>query len=101
MPASRRIAALLLTAALGAPATASAQTTTAPRGGAGVSTTPPVPLRERDPERGRRVAPQPRAPAAAELPDTGADPRLLFLCGVALTLLGAGLRLRTADVDRY
>jgi hypothetical protein len=28
-------------------------------------------------------------------------PRMSSLCGIALTLLGAGLRLRTADADRY
>jgi hypothetical protein len=101
VPTSRRIAALLTAAALAVPATASAQTTTAPRGDSGVSTTPPVPLRERDGDRPRETAPAPPAPAAGELPDTGADPRLLFLCGFALTLVGAGLRLRTADADLY
>jgi hypothetical protein len=28
-------------------------------------------------------------------------PRMPLLCGIALTLLGAGLRLRTADADRH
>jgi len=101
VPISRRIAAVLVAAALGAPATAAGQTTTAPRGDAGVSTTPPVPLTERDRERQRPAAARPVAPAPGELPSTGADPRLLFLCGVALTLLGVGLRLRTADADLY
>ncbi len=38
---------------------------------------------------------------SSELPNTGSDPRLLFLVGVAMTLLGVGLRLRTADADLY
>ena len=37
----------------------------------------------------------------ADLPNTGSDPRMLFLAGLALSLLGAGLRLRTADADDY
>ena len=37
------------------------------------------------------------APAAATLPNTGSDPRLLILAGLALLLSGLGLRLRTAD----
>jgi hypothetical protein len=36
-----------------------------------------------------------------ELPSTGSDPRVLFLCGVALTILGVGVRLRTADAELY
>ena len=32
---------------------------------------------------------------------TGSDPRLLFACGIALTLIGVGLRLRTADAELY
>ena len=93
MPISRRIAALLVAAALGVPATAAAQTTTNPRGQADVSNTPPVPL-PGSPER-------PSASPSNELPNTGSDPRVLFLCGAALTLIGAGLRLRTADADLY
>jgi hypothetical protein len=104
VPASRRIAALIVAAAMGAPAAAAAQTTTIPRGGADVSTTPPVPLSQGNPEqaagdRNARVGAQ--AVASSELPNTGSDPRMLFLCGVALTLLGVGLRLRTADADLY
>ena len=49
----------------------------------------------------RSPATAPRAAATGELPNTGSDPRLLFLAGLALTLLGAGLRLRTADADLY
>jgi hypothetical protein len=37
---------------------------------------------------------------ARDLPQTGADPRLVLLCGMALTLIGVGLRLRTADAER-
>lgn len=93
VPISRRLAALLVAAVLGVPASAAAQTTTIPRGGADVSNTPPVPLSD-----GTSGS---SADGAAELPNTGTDPRLLFLCGVALTLLGVGLRLRTADADLY
>jgi hypothetical protein len=93
VPISRRISALLAAAALCAPATAAAQTTTNPRGRADVTTTPPVPL----PGNG----PNPAPAAGNELPNTGSDPRVLFACGIALTLLGVGLRLRTADADLY
>jgi LPXTG-motif cell wall-anchored protein len=37
------------------------------------------------------------APAAGALPNTGSDPRLIILAGLALLLSGLGLRLRTAD----
>ena len=93
MPIPRRIAALLVAAALGVPATAAAQSTTNARGQADVTTTPPVPL--------SGSSDDPSAAAANELPNTGSDPRVLLLCGVALTLIGAGLRLRTADADLY
>jgi LPXTG-motif cell wall-anchored protein len=75
------------------PAAAAAQNSTIPANGAGVSTTPPVPLPS-----ATRV---PKATAAANLPNTGSDPRMLFLTGLALSLLGAGLRLRTVDADDY
>ncbi|HVF76745.1 MAG TPA: LPXTG cell wall anchor domain-containing protein [Solirubrobacteraceae bacterium] len=91
-PVSRRlVAALLAAAVLCLPAAASAQTSTIPEEGAGVSTTPPVPL---DGESSKRSP-------AAELPNTGADARMLFLAGLALTLIGFGLRLRTVDADLY
>lgn len=77
---------------LGLPASASAQNSTIPENGAGVSTTPPIPLE------GESATP---ARAAEALPDTGSDPRMLFLAGLAMSLLGAGLRLRTADADDY
>ncbi len=81
---------LLAAALLCVPAGASAQTSTIPETGAGVSTTPPVPL-----SGGRETT------SSGELPNTGSDPRMLFLAGLALTLFGFGLRLRTADADVY
>ncbi|HTN26114.1 MAG TPA: hypothetical protein VL120_19140 [Solirubrobacteraceae bacterium] len=93
MPISRRIAALIVAAVLGVPAAAAAQTTTIPRGGADVSNTPPVPLA--GPKASSATT------AASSLPNTGSDPRLLFACGIALTLIGVGLRLRTADAELY
>jgi LPXTG-motif cell wall-anchored protein len=83
--------ALLAAAVLGLPAAASAQTSTIPESGAGVSTTPPVPLSDGSA----------KTTSTSELPNTGTDPRMLFLAGLALTLLGFGLRLRTADADEY
>jgi LPXTG-motif cell wall-anchored protein len=77
------------------PAAAAAQNSTIPENGAGVSTTPPVPLP------GDSATPAPAAAGAADLPNTGSDPRMLFLTGLALSLLGAGLRLRTVDADDY
>lgn len=87
----RRLVLVLLALAMLAPPAAPAQTSTIPEEGAGVSTTPPVPLA------GERS----KAAPARELPNTGADPRMLFLAGLALTLMGFGLRLRTADADDY
>ena len=91
-PVARRVlVAVLCAAALVVPAAASAQTSTIPDEGVGVSTTPPVPL----------AGERPQATAPGELPNTGSDARILFLAGVALTLMGFGLRLRTADADLY
>lgn len=87
----RAVVVLLAAAALLLPAGAYAQTSTIPEEGAGVSTTPPVPL----PGENSQQSP-PR-----ELPNTGTDPRILFLAGLAVTLIGFGLRLRTADADLY
>jgi hypothetical protein len=104
VPVARRIAALIVAATLGAPGAAAAQTMTAARGDAGVSTTPPVPLGEGSSENAasaRVPIAVARTVADRELPSTGSDPRMLFLCGVALTLLGVGLRLRTADAELY
>ncbi len=91
----RFVVVALAVAMLAFPASAPAQNSTIPQDGAGVSTTPPVPLPgERG---GERAAPA----AAADLPNTGSDARMLFLTGLALSLLGAGLRLRTVDADDY
>lgn len=48
---------------------------------------------------GSTGAPPSHAPATApgQLPNTGHDPRLLTLAGLALLLAGIGLRLRSAD----
>ncbi|MDP1847939.1 MAG: LPXTG cell wall anchor domain-containing protein [Solirubrobacteraceae bacterium] len=78
---------------LAVPASAAAQNATIPEDGAGVSTTPPVPL--------PGETPTPQDAPATDLPDTGSDPRMLFLAGLAMSLLGAGLRLRTVDADDY
>lgn len=87
----RVLVALLATAMLSVPAVASAQDSTIPDDGAGVSSTPPVPLPGEPAQN----------PDTSELPNTGSDPRMLFLAGMAMSLLGAGLRLRTADADDY
>ncbi len=87
-----RVAAVLLAgAAVGMPAVARAQTTMIPVDGVDFSTTPPVPLTR------NAALPAP----SGELPNTGTDPRMLLLGGLALTLIGFGLRLRTADADDY
>ena len=103
----RAVVAVLAAAILSAPAVASAQTSTIPENGADVSDTPPVPLTDERAGGGdgggsqtRGGGEEPQA-AAGALPDTGSDPRLLFLAGAALSLLGTGLRLRTADADEY
>ena len=105
MLVSPRIAAFIVAVTLGVPAAAAAQTTTAARGPADVSTTPPVPLSDDSSENAASDVEVPRAVtrtvADHALPSTGSDPRVLFLCGVALTLLGVGLRLRTADAELY
>jgi hypothetical protein len=50
-------------------------------------------------------APEQAAPEAeqaeGQLPNTGSDPRILVLCGLAFVLIGVGLRLRTIDPDAY
>jgi LPXTG-motif cell wall-anchored protein len=52
-------------------------------------------------------APAPEAGTEADeqvpgqLPNTGADARLLFLLGLTLVLTGVGLRLRTIDPNAY
>ena len=98
MPIFSRFVMLLAAVLLCGPATvAVAQMPTVPQTGSGVSTQPPVDLGGGD---GEDPAAKPDPPSG-ELPNTGSDPRLLFLAGVALTLLGVGLRLRTADADLY
>jgi LPXTG-motif cell wall-anchored protein len=75
-----------------------------PLGTGTTATTPPPPTAVTPPPPATPRAGGPRsAPAAAgsELPNTGADPRLLLALGAALTLLGVGLRLQTADADLY
>ena len=99
MQIPRRVVVLLAALALGVPPAALAQTETVPQGSSGVSTQPPVSLggdRKDEPAAKPHVA-----SGTGELPNTGSDPRLLFLVGVALTLFGVGLRLRTADADDY
>jgi len=92
---------------VGMPGVAVAQTTRIPDDGGGVSSEPPVPLDGGDdPQPAPPPAPaasgEPKRPsAAADLPDTVTDPRLLLLAGATLTLLGVGLRLRTADAELY
>ena len=103
MPTPRRIAALLVAVALALPAAAVAQTPTqtAPGQESG-SNRPPVDLGGGDNgDSGDSGGSSSSGAKASTLPDTGSDPRLLFLTGLALTLLGVGLRLRTADADVY
>ena len=98
----RRLVVLLAAAVLCVPAVSIAQTQTVPPGSSGVSTQPPVDLEPSPPPPPADTPPPPPAgPVSSELPNTGSDPRLLFLVGVAMTLLGVGLRLRTADADLY
>jgi len=87
----RAVAALLAGALLCTPTGARAQAMMIPVDGAEVTTTPPVPLARQTSLR----------TVSSELPNTGTDPRMLFLGGLALTLIGFGLRLRTADAEDY
>ncbi|MDQ3675740.1 MAG: LPXTG cell wall anchor domain-containing protein [Actinomycetota bacterium] len=98
MPISRRIAAVILAAVLSMPAAALAQAQTQPLpSDEPGSSRPPVDLSGGE----RGSAQNSGSQNASELPDTGSDPRMLILAGAALTLLGVGLRLRTADADLY
>ena len=101
MPTPRRIAALLVVVALALPAAAVAQTPTQtlPAPQESGSSRPPVDLGGADD--GGSGGSSSSGAKGSTLPNTGSDPRLLFLTGLALTLLGAGLRLRTADADAY
>lgn len=98
---SRRSAVLIVAAALGWPSAAQGQAMMAAGGRANISDTPPVPLSGSSEEAAGSGRGGARAVAGSELPNTGSDPRMLFLCGVALTLVGVGLRLRTADAELY
>ncbi len=93
-----RVAVVLAALALCAPAVALAQSRSIAQGGSGVSTKPPVSLEDDDGESRQATR---NAASGSELPNTGSDPRLPGLLGVALILLGVGLRLRTADADLY
>jgi LPXTG-motif cell wall-anchored protein len=91
----RRAAVLLAAIALCSCAAAQAQAPAVPPSSAGVSTKPPVQLG------GGHTGSTSSAAGNGALPNTGSDPRLLFGVGLALTLLGVGLRLRTADAELY
>ena len=93
----RHFVLLLAALALCVPAAALGQMPDVPQSGSGVSTQPPVQLDGKRPRDARPAAER----GAGELPNTGSDPRLMFLVGLALTLLGVGLRLRTADAELY
>ena len=96
---------------LALPATALGQTDAvpAPGDGPGLSDRPPVDLGGDDGD--GAPAPDEPAPAPAdddgasapadELPRTGSDAWMLFLTGLSVTLVGLGLRLRTADADLF
>jgi LPXTG-motif cell wall-anchored protein len=116
VPIFRGVVVVLAAILLGFPGAALAQTTTTtiPQDGTGVSKTPPVPLGTGTTATTPAPPPATTPPAATtapsataagaagdELPNTGADPRLLLALGAALTLLGVGLRLQTADADLY
>ena len=108
VPLFSRFAVVLVAALLCAPGVAMAQASLLAQEGAGVSTQPPVQLGGDDEEPATGAtppAPAPSRPApapeAGPLPNTGSDPRMLVLVGVALMLFGVGLRLRTADADVY
>ena len=91
MPRCRRSLPLLLALALAAaPAVARAQSSGTPT----LSPTPPVSLGS---HQSHARSPTRAAPGPTTLPNTGADARVLGLTGIALLLLGIGLRLRTAD----
>jgi LPXTG-motif cell wall-anchored protein len=101
VPIVSRVALLLAALVLCAPGLAIAQTSTISDEGAGVSTQPPVELGNGEESSGESSGSSASDAPASELPNTGSDPRLLLLAGVALLLAGVGLRLRTADADLY
>ena len=93
VPIKRRIAALALAAVLSMPGVALAQSPSDTPG----SSKPPVDLNGGD----NSASGDSNSQRSSDLPNTGSDPRMLFLAGAAITLLGVGLRLRTADADLY
>ena len=101
VPIASRLALLFVALALCAPGLAVAQTSTISDDGAGVSTQPPVELGGDEDGSGESSGSSGSQSPAGELPNTGSDPRLLLLAGVALLLTGVGLRLRTADAELY
>ena len=108
MPILCRVLAVFAVLALCAPSIAlgqSTSTSTVAQNGGGVSPNPPVDLPgDERPDGGETPPPPPAPPPATRddaLPNTGSDPRLLFLAGAALLLFGTGLRLRTADAELY
>ncbi len=97
MPIARCLAALILAAVLSMPAVGLAQTPTDTLPNGPGSAQPPVALGGDDgDDSGTQTSTR-----SSELPNTGSDPRMLILAGLAITLLGVGLRLRTADADLY
>ena len=101
MPIVSRLALLLAALVLCAPGLAVAQTSTISDDGAGVSTQPPVELGDGEQTSGESTGSSASGAPASELPNTGSDPRLLLLAGIALLLAGVGLRLRTADAELF
>jgi LPXTG-motif cell wall-anchored protein len=104
VPRFSRFVVVLAAFALCAPGAALGQTSTNAQGPSGVSTQPPVHLggTTTTPPPSTTTPAKPAArPGASGLPNTGSDPRLLFLAGTALMLFGVGLRLRTADAELY
>jgi LPXTG-motif cell wall-anchored protein len=101
VPIVSRLALLLAALVLCAPGLAIAQTSTISDDGAGVSTQPPVELGNGDEGSAESTGSSASGSPSSELPNTGSDPRLLLLAGVALLLAGVGLRLRTADAELY
>ena len=120
MPRARSVAILLSAAALTGPAVVLAQGTSGAgddqysdplaAAGSGQTTTGSQTSSgnglSQDPDLGDEGSPAPApapapgpgaTPADGALPNTGSDPRLIILAGLALLLSGLGLRLRTAD----
>jgi LPXTG-motif cell wall-anchored protein len=89
----RRLAVAITTAALAAtPIAALAQEDgTVPN----LTPTPQAPGEPAEPEPAPQTPSAPRA--SGQLPNTGADARVLGLAGLSLLLTGVGLRMRTAD----